>query len=71
MNFELFSQLLNLFITGRCIYIISYGNVVIYNFALVLTVEVSKYFVTTEVEYLAWSTEMEWSFIWEILIDMN
>ena len=32
---------------------------------------VSKYLATTEVEYLAWYTEMEWSFIWEILIDMN
>ena len=62
MNVELPSQLLNLLITSRCIILGEYHIRLqrgIINFLLVLTVEISRYLSTIEVEYLDLYTETE------------
>ena len=73
-NVEFPSQFINLLVTGRCIslgeYYIRWETSII-KIVLVLTVAVSRYSATIEVAYLAGYNEMELSFIWKILIDMN
>ena len=66
-----FSILSSLVYVSDLVKIISDGKVFFYNFLLVLTVSVSNYFATIEVAYLSWYTEIEWYFVWEIIIDMN